>query len=121
MGEVVMFAKDSEDGFLVLPYGWQRGEVAKGKWEGEYASLRQLKGGTVFQTGTCINGLLHGEGWETFTFPAEDGMGKTTLVQAGNYFEGKKEGAFDRYEYGKKYSTAWYENNKVVYVQKVKL
>ena len=121
MGEVVLFARDCEDGFLVLPYGWQTGGVVKGKWEGQYASLRQLKSGTIFQTGTCVNGLLHGEGWETFIFPDEDGMGKTTLVQAGNYIEGKKEGAFNRYEYGKKYSTAWYENNKVVYVEKVDL
>lgn len=121
MGEVVMFAKDSEDGFLVLPYGWQRGEVAKGKWEGEYACLRVLKGGTVFQEGTCINGLLHGAVWETITFPDKDGMGKTTLVRAGNYFEGKKEGAFNQYEYGRKFSTAWYEANKLVSVKKVDL
>ena len=54
MGEVVLFAKDSEDGFLILPYGWQRGEVVKGKWEGGYASLRQLKSGTIFETGSSL-------------------------------------------------------------------
>ena len=65
-----------------------------------------MKGGTVFKNGTCKNGKLHGEVWETMTFPAEDGLGKTTFILAGNYIEGKKEGVFNQYQNGRKLSIA---------------
>jgi len=121
MGEVVMFAKDGEDEVCVHPYGWERGQVVKGKWEGDYASLRVVKGGTVFKNGTCKNGKLHGEVWETMTFPAEDGLGKATFILTGNYIEGKKEGVFNQYQNGRKLSVAWYEDNKRVSAKSVEV
>ena len=107
---------------LLVTNAW--GEVKTLKCEideEDYASLKVVKGGTVFKNGTCKNGKLHGEVWETMTFPAEDGLGKTTFILAGNYIEGKKEGVFNQYQNGRKFSVAWYEDNKRVSAKNVEV
>ena len=121
MGEVVRFAKDGEEQFIVQPYGWEKGTMVKGKWEGEYESLTILTSSTVYRKGTCKNGKLDGEFNETITFHAEDGLGEATFILSGNYIEGKKEGVFNQYQNGRKFSVAWYEDNKRVSVKSVEV
>ena len=58
---------------------------------------------------------------ETITFQAEDGLGEATFILGGNYIEDKKEGGFTQYKNGKKYSIAWYEDNKRVYEKNVEV
>ena len=121
MGEVVRFAKDGEEQFIVQPYGWEKGTMVKGKWEGEYESLTILTSSTVYRKGTCKNGKLDGEFNETITFHAEDGVGEATFILGGKYIEGKKEGGFTQYRNGNKYSMAWYEDNQRVFEKKYDL
>ena len=119
MGEVVTLAKDGEEQFIVYPYGWEKGIMVKGKWEGEYESLTVVKGGTVYRKGTCKNGKLNGKFRETTTCHAEDGLGEVTYVFDGKFIDSKKEGGFIKCENGKKYSIAWYEDNELVYEESV--
>ena len=95
--------------------------MVKGKWEGEYESLTILTSSTVYRKGTCKNGKLNGKFRETITFHAEDGLGEATFILGGNYIEDKKEGGFTQYKNGKKYSIAWYEDNKRVYEKNVEV
>ena len=119
MGEVVTLAKDGEEQFIVYPYGWEKGIMVKGKWEGEYESLTVLKDGTVYRKGICKDGKLNGKFKETTTFHSEDGLGEATYVFYGKFIDSKKEGGFIKCKNGKKYSIAWYENNELVYEEGV--
>ena len=121
MGEVVRLAKDGEEQFIVHPYGWEKGAMVKGKWEGEYESLTVLTSSTVYRKGICKNGKLHGKFRETITFHGESRLGEATFILGGDYIEGKKEGGFTQYRNGNKYSIAWYEDNQRVFTKKMEV